>query len=82
VAQLIIHRFEVIEVEENYGEGVPEPMKAADLLFCMLASRRGTTCICKVSVRMSNGMIEVSVRAKNIFDLLWCPSEAATRLLG
>ena len=27
VAQLIIHRFEVIEVEENHGEGVPEPMK-------------------------------------------------------
>jgi hypothetical protein len=33
VAQLIIHRFEVIEVEEHHGEGVPEPMKAANFLF-------------------------------------------------
>jgi hypothetical protein len=33
MAQLIIYRFEVIEVEENHGEGVPEPIKAADFLL-------------------------------------------------
>jgi hypothetical protein len=63
--KLIIHRFEVIEVEENHGEGVPKPMKAADFLFQANEEEAAVVKVCHLVLKRQ--IFQTAVRGFKVF---------------